>query len=60
MQTPSQVLRAKIIRKIEYKEMLEEEIAAMSKKHKAMVNREVNKKYKKINDKERKRGKDIC
>jgi len=54
------VLRAKLIRKIEYKEMLEEEIAAMSKKHKAMVNREVNKKYKKINDKERKRGKDIC
>lgn len=48
MQTPSQILRAKIIKKMEYKEMLEEELTIMVKEHSNLLNKELNEKYKPI------------
>ena len=53
MSTPSQILRAKIIKKMEYKEILEEEITEMLKAHKVMLDKEVDKKYKAIKEKKR-------
>jgi len=53
MSTPSQILRAKIIKKMEYKEILEEEITEMLKAHKVMLDKEVDKKYKIVKEKKR-------
>ena len=45
MLTPAQLLRSKIIKKVEYKGLLEEEITEMVKAHVKLSNKELNKKY---------------
>jgi hypothetical protein len=45
MQTKSQILKSQIITKINYLEILKEEIAIMSEKHSKLLNKELDKKY---------------